>query len=77
MAYTNGDDAHVDVQLARPRVAAAGGFEWHQFALPTGWAPGASELNDAETWGDGRSNSCSSRPSCGASGSAGAALGRS
>ncbi|HZN90958.1 MAG TPA: asparagine synthase-related protein [Thermoleophilaceae bacterium] len=52
VANTDGDDAQVDVQLAR-RVAAASGLEWHQFALPTGWAPEASELNDAEAWGDG------------------------
>jgi len=52
VANTNGDDAHVDVQLAG-RVAAAGGIEWHQFALPPGWAPGSSELNEAEAWGDG------------------------
>jgi hypothetical protein len=52
VANTNGDDAHADVRLAR-RVAAAGGLEWHQFALPSGWAPGPFELSDAGVWGDG------------------------
>jgi hypothetical protein len=51
-AHTSGETETVDVRLAR-EVARAGGFQWHQEALPRGWRPNTAELRSAMGWGDG------------------------
>jgi Asparagine synthase len=52
-AKTSGETETVDVRLAR-EVARAGGFTWHQEALPGNWTPDDEALRRALGWGDGR-----------------------